>query len=105
MSHADFIDAIPQYSLIYDVKTEGLRDKTYIELKNEFSEKLIRIGLRKTARYNFICWRLGIGLTVFKNLRNVFNFNPEFIWVRDPMIAYLCLRRNSSVKIILYLQQ
>jgi len=33
---------IPEYSLIYDSKTEGLRDKTYIELKNEFSEKLIR---------------------------------------------------------------
>jgi hypothetical protein len=33
---------IPEYTLMYDVKTEGLRDKTYIELKNEFSEKLIR---------------------------------------------------------------
>ena len=33
---------IPEYSLMYDVKTDGLRDKTYIELKNEFSEKLIR---------------------------------------------------------------
>ena len=80
--------------------------KNIIELvtfftQNQISEKLIRIGLRKTARYNFICWRLGIGITVFKNLRNVFNFNPDFIWVRDPMIAYLCLRRNSSVKIIL----
>ena len=49
MSQADFtndnttsIVVIPEYSLIYDVKTEGLRDKTYIELKNEFSEKLIR---------------------------------------------------------------
>ena len=42
MSHADFIDAIPQYSLIYDAKTEGLRDKTYNELKKEFSEKLIK---------------------------------------------------------------
>lgn len=36
------IVVIPEYSLIYDVKTEGLRDKTYIELKNEFSEKVIR---------------------------------------------------------------
>jgi cell division protein FtsB len=49
MSHTDFtndnntsIVVIPEYSLIYDVKTEGLRDKTYIELKNEFSEKVIR---------------------------------------------------------------
>lgn len=42
MSHTDFIDAIPQYSLIYDAKTEGLRDKTYNELKKEFSEKLIK---------------------------------------------------------------
>jgi regulator of replication initiation timing len=36
------IAVIPEYSLIYDVKTEGLRDKTYQELKNEFSEKVIR---------------------------------------------------------------
>ena len=49
MSHAHFsndnntsIAIIPEYTLIYDVKTEGLRDKTYQELKNEFSEKVIR---------------------------------------------------------------
>ena len=49
MSHTDFnndnkksIAVIPEYSLIYDVKTDGLRDKTYYELKNEHSEKLIR---------------------------------------------------------------
>ena len=49
MSHADFINdnntsmaVIPEYSLIYDVKSDGLRDKTYIELKNEFSDKVIR---------------------------------------------------------------
>jgi len=36
------IAVIPEYSLIYDVKTEGLRDKTFTELKNEFSEKLIK---------------------------------------------------------------
>ena len=49
MSHTDFnndnktsIAVIPEYSPIYDVKTDGLRDKTYYELKNEYSEKLIR---------------------------------------------------------------
>ena len=49
MSHTDFnndnktsITVIPEYSPIYDVKTDGLRDKTYHELKNEYSEKLIR---------------------------------------------------------------
>lgn len=49
MSHTDFtndnntsVAVIPEYTLIYDVKTEGLRDKTYQELKNEFSEKVIR---------------------------------------------------------------
>ena len=36
------IVVIPEYTLIYDAKTEGLRDKTYIELKNEFSDKVIR---------------------------------------------------------------
>ena len=46
MSHTDdnktSIAVIPEYSPIYDVKTDGLRDKTYYELKNEYSEKLIR---------------------------------------------------------------
>lgn len=49
MSHTDFTNdnetsmaVIPEYSLIYDSKTEGLRDKTYQELKNEFSEKLVK---------------------------------------------------------------
>jgi len=48
MSRVDFtndnntsIAVIPEYSLIYDVKTEGLRDKTYIELSKEFNDKLI----------------------------------------------------------------
>ena len=48
MSHADFINdnntsmaVIPEYSLIYDVKSDGLRDKTYIELNKEFNEKVI----------------------------------------------------------------
>lgn len=46
MSHTNdnntSIAVIPEYSPIYDVKTDGLRDKTYHELKNEYSEKLIR---------------------------------------------------------------
>ena len=48
MSRTDFtndnntsIAVIPEYSLIYDVNTEGLRDKTYIELSKEFNDKLI----------------------------------------------------------------
>ena len=48
MSNTDFINdnntsiaVIPEYSLIYDAKSEGLRDKTYIELSKEFNEKLI----------------------------------------------------------------
>jgi hypothetical protein len=32
----------PEYSLKYDEKTEGLRDKTYPELKKESNEKMIK---------------------------------------------------------------
>ena len=48
MFHSDFSNdnntsmaVIPEYSLIYDVKSDGLRDKTYIELNKEFNEKVI----------------------------------------------------------------
>ena len=61
---------IPQYTLMYDVKTDGLRDKTYYELKNEFSEKLIRCP----------CCPKNKVFNITSNITNHFKSQKHILW-------------------------
>jgi len=77
MSHTDFTNdnntsfaVIPQYTLMYDVKTDGLRDKTYYELKNEFSEKLIRCP----------CCNKNKVFNITSNITNHFKSQKHILW-------------------------
>jgi hypothetical protein len=77
MSHTDFTNdnntsfaVIPQYTLMYDVKTDGLRDKTYYELKNEFSEKLIRCP----------CCPKNKVFNITSNITNHFKSQKHILW-------------------------
>jgi len=77
MSHTDFTNdnntsfaVIPQYTLMYDVKTDGLRDKTYYELKNEFSEKLIRCP----------CCKKNKVFNITSNITNHFKSQKHILW-------------------------
>jgi hypothetical protein len=77
MSNTDFTNdnntsfaVIPQYTLMYDVKTDGLRDKTYYELKNEFSEKLIRCP----------CCPKNKVFNITSNITNHFKSQKHILW-------------------------
>jgi len=77
MSHTDFTNdnntsfvVIPQYTLMYDVKTDSLRDKTYYELKNEFSEKLIRCP----------CCKKNKVFNITSNITNHFKSQKHILW-------------------------
>lgn len=69
--------------------------------KNIVSQLLIALGSMGSSRLNFFCWRAGIAIIVTKNLRFIKNYDPDLIWVRDPMIAYLYLKNFKTIKIIL----
>jgi hypothetical protein len=77
MSNTDFTNdnntsfaVIPQYTLMYDVKTDGLRDKTYYELKNEFNEKLIRCP----------CCNKNKVFNITSNITNHFKSQKHILW-------------------------
>ena len=69
--------------------------------KNITSRLLIDLGSMGSSKLNFFCWRAGIAKIISKNLGLIKDYDPELIWVRDPMIAYLYLKNIKSVKIIL----
>jgi glycosyltransferase involved in cell wall biosynthesis len=69
--------------------------------KNITSRLLIDLGSMGSSKLNFFCWRAGIAKIISKNLGLIKDYDPELIWVRDPMIAYLYLKNFKSVKIIL----
>jgi glycosyltransferase involved in cell wall biosynthesis len=65
------------------------------------SQLLITLGSAGSSKLNFICWRVGLAKIIIDNLRLIKDYDPEFIWARDPMIAYIYLKKFKSVKIIL----
>ena len=69
--------------------------------KNIASKLLISLGSMGSTKLNFFCWRVGIAKIISKNLGLIKDYDPELIWVRDPMIAYLYLKNFKSVRIIL----
>jgi glycosyltransferase involved in cell wall biosynthesis len=70
-------------------------------LKNWTGQLLIYLGTLGTMKLNFICWRIGLATVIIRNSQVVKDFKPDIIWTRDPMIAYLYLRKFIHVKIIL----
>lgn len=49
---------------------------------------LVRIGKLGKSKINFVSWRLGLLLNLLATSKKIFSYNPNIIWVRDPMIAY-----------------
>jgi glycosyltransferase involved in cell wall biosynthesis len=69
--------------------------------KSVASQLLIKLGSVGSSKLNFIFWRVGIALVIINNFRFLKDYGPQLIWVRDPMIAYLYLKKFKSVRIIL----
>ncbi len=65
------------------------------------SKKFIFYGSLGSSRLYFALWRIGIAKIVIENFKKITDFKPDYIWLRDPLIAYLYLKKFKSIKIIL----
>jgi glycosyltransferase involved in cell wall biosynthesis len=62
---------------------------------------LIKFGKNGTLRINALCWRIGIILTMIKNVKRVQAYEPNVLWVRDSFTALLYANVFKNTKIIL----
>ena len=72
----------------------------------EFTEsligkKFILFGSLGSSKLNFALWRFGLAKVVIENFKAIADFKPDYIWLRDPLIANLYLKKFKSIKIIL----
>jgi glycosyltransferase involved in cell wall biosynthesis len=63
-----------------------------------FFTKLGKIG---NLKFNAICWRIGLFFIIINNFRRVQRFLPNVIWLRDPLIALIYLKKFKNTNIIL----
>jgi glycosyltransferase involved in cell wall biosynthesis len=62
---------------------------------------LSRSQLNKSTNLKYILWKIDLLLYLRKIKKNLNSFNPQVIWTRNPQIAFYCLKRFKSTKIIL----
>ena len=68
--------------------------------QNILSSFLVNFGEKRQNKLNFFSWKLGTLLCLVKNLQLIASFNPDAIWLRDPLLVYLCAKKIKSSKII-----
>ena len=68
--------------------------------QNKLSKFFINFGKKKSNKLRHISWKLGVLICVLQNEHMISDFNPEFIWLRDSMLAYICSKKFSSAVII-----
>ena len=69
--------------------------------KSWLISKLLFASYRGKTQLNMACWRLAVILNIVKSFKILNKFNPHTIWVRDPLIAFIYLKKYSNIKIIL----
>lgn len=69
--------------------------------KSWLISKLLLASYQGKTQLNMACWRLAVILNIRKSFKILNQFNPDIIWVRDPLIAYIYLKKYSNIKIIL----
>ena len=60
--------------------------------------KLGKIG---NLKFNAMCWRIGLLITMHKNVDEIKKFKPNIIWTRDPLVALVCLKKIEYIHVIL----
>jgi glycosyltransferase involved in cell wall biosynthesis len=69
--------------------------------KSWLISKLLFVSYQGKTQFNMACWRLAIILNLIKSFKILNRFNPHIIWVRDPLVAYIYLKKYNNIKIIL----
>ena len=65
------------------------------------SKYLRKIALAGVSKFNSVLFRLVSILVLFNNISQLKHFNPEVIWTREPLYAFICLIRMKNIKVIL----
>ena len=68
---------------------------------SKLSQCLLKFGEVGIQRLNQLSWQIGNSINLFLNLKQIKLFNPDIIWTRDPLIAFICSRNISKTKVIL----
>ena len=69
--------------------------------KNRFIDYLISKGEIDLRKIGQLSWNFGLILSIIASRKMIKNFKPEIIWLRDPLIGFLCLKMFSESQIIL----
>ena len=85
----------------YDKDFKNIEHITENFPKSHIANMLTKFGEMNSSRLNFIIWNLGLILKIIKSAGSICDFDPNLIWVRDPMIALLYLQRNKTYNFII----
>ena len=69
--------------------------------KNRFIDYLISKGEIDLKKIGQLSWIFGLILSIVTSRKMIKSFKPEIIWLRDPLIAFLCLKMFSKSQIVL----
>jgi glycosyltransferase involved in cell wall biosynthesis len=69
--------------------------------KNWLTSKLFLVSYRGNTKLNRVCWSIAVALNIIKSFKILNKFDAHIIWVRDPLIAYIYLKKYRNVKIVL----
>jgi glycosyltransferase involved in cell wall biosynthesis len=69
--------------------------------QNFMVKNFIRFGEKGSSKFHQIFWFIGQNFQVITNLSKIRNFEPNVLWLRDPWIALLLLRKIKNSRIIL----
>jgi hypothetical protein len=69
--------------------------------KNRIIDYLISKGEIDLKKIGQLSWNFGLILSIVTSRKMIKSFKPEIIWLRDPLIAFLCLRMFSKSQIVL----
>lgn len=72
---------------------------------NSIANFLTNIGKSSSSKINIFFWNLSLVLSVIQSFKIISRFDPELIWVRDPLVALIIARRFKKFKIALEVHQ
>jgi glycosyltransferase involved in cell wall biosynthesis len=97
----------------YEVKVLANSSKYYdpdfkkiVRVLENFSQTwltsiLLLVSYKGKTKLNKVCWRIAVILNIVKSFKVLDKFDAHVIWVRDPLIAYIYLKKYTNTKIVL----
>lgn len=68
--------------------------------ESTFSQFLRKFGSSGNTRLNQASWKVSLLLTINRNIDSVLGVGPDYIWLRDPVIAARILKKYEKIIIL-----